>query len=130
VKYELNKKGLISKEIIYYEGKLSGYVDYLYDESGNLISEKHYYTSSDGKSELSHQTEYEYDRHKNPFFPFSKLSYPGRATNRNNVTKETYALYGELPSDIEPIQITTHTYEYNALGYPVKVDGQFTYEYN
>lgn len=31
--------------------------------------------------------------------------------------------------DIEWLEITTHTYEYNDLDYPIKVDGETVYEY-
>lgn len=127
--YELNEKGLISKDIYYYEGKPSGYVDYSYDDRGNLITRSHYFTSPDGKSNLASKTEYEYDNQKNPYFPFNKLLYPGRATNRNNITKESYIAYGATPSVIEWENITSHTYEYNDLGYPVKVDKETVYEY-
>jgi hypothetical protein len=89
----------------------------------------HYFISDDGKSKLSNETAYEFDDKKNPYFPFNKLIFPGRNTNRNNITKETYTLYGEIPKGIEPIQITTYSYEYNELGYPVKVDGETVYEY-
>ena len=129
VKYELNKKGLISKETYYYEGKPSGYIDYSYDERGNLITRSHYFISTDGKSNLSNKTEYEYDNQKNPYFPFNKLLYPGRATNRNNITNESYTAYGATPSVIEWENITKHEYEYNDLGYPVKVDKETVYEY-
>lgn len=129
LKYELNKKGLISKETYYYEGKPSGYIDYSYDERGNLITRSHYFISTDGKSNLSNKTEYEYDNQKNPYFPFNKLLYPGRATNRNNITKESYTAYGATPSVIEWENITKHEYEYNDLGYPVKVDKETVYEY-
>jgi len=128
-KYELNGKGLVSKNIFYNEGKPSGYVDYLYDEQGNLIQEKHYLISADGQTKLSNETEYEFDNKKNPYFPFNKLIFPGRNTNLNNITKTTYTLYGETPSVIEWLDITTHTYEYNDLDYPVKVDGETVYEY-
>lgn len=128
-KYELNEKGLVSKHIFYNEGKPAGFVDYLYDELGNLTRKMHYFISDDGKSKLSNETAYEFDDKKNPYFPFNKLIFPGRNTNRNNITKETYTLFGEIPKGIEPIQITTYTYEYNELGYPVKVDGETVYEY-
>lgn len=128
-KYELNEIGLVSKHIFYNEGKPAGYVDYLYDELGNLIREKHYFISADGKTNLSNETEYEFDNQKNPYFPFNKLIFPGRNTNRNNITKETYTLYGETTSEIEWLNITTHTYEYNELGYPIKVDDIWVYEY-
>ena len=128
-KYELNEKGMVFKDIFYDEDKPSGYIDYLYDELGNLIREKHYFISADGKTKLSNETEYEFDNQKNPYFPFNKLIWPGRNTNRNNITKATYTLYGETPSVVEWLDITTHTYEYNDLGYPVKVDSETVYEY-
>lgn len=128
-KYELNNKGQVSKEIFYFEEKLSGYIENEYDERGNLTKRIHYFVSGDGKALLSNQTEYEYDNQKNPYFPFKKLIYPGRNTNRNNIVREIYTLYGDLPKGIEPVQIHTHSYEYNELGYPVKVDGETSYEY-
>jgi hypothetical protein len=128
-KYELNEKGLVSKDIFYDEEKPSGYIDYLYDEQGNLIRRMHYYIFADGKSKLSNETKYEFDNKKNPYFPFKKLVNPGRETNHNNITKETYTVYGETPSVIEWLNITTHTYEYNDLGYPLKVDDETVYEY-
>lgn len=128
-KYELNEEGLVSKHLFYNEGRLAGYVDYLYDEQGNLIREKHYFISVDGKTRLSNETEYEFDDKKNPYFPFKKLLWPGQNTNKNNITKATYTLYGDTPSVIEWLNITTHTYEYNDLGYPVKVDSETSYEY-
>lgn len=128
-KFEFNEKGLISKQIFYDDDKPSGYIDYLYDEQGNLTHRRHYFTSADGKSNLSNETEYEFDNKRNPYFPFKKLLNPGRETNLNNITKETYTLYGELPVGIERVQITTHTYEYNESGYPIKVDDIWVYEY-
>ncbi|OFX59638.1 MAG: hypothetical protein A2066_14135 [Bacteroidetes bacterium GWB2_41_8] len=128
-KYELNEKGLVSKQIFYDDDKPTGYIDYLYDGQGNLTRKMHYFISADGKSYLSNETEYEFDNKRNPYFPFKKLLNPGLYTNLNNITKETYTLYGELPVEIERVQITTHTYEYNESGYPIKVDGIWVYEY-
>lgn len=128
-KYELNEKGLISKEIFYFEEKLSGYIENEYDEQGNLTKRTHYLISGDGKATLSDQTEYEFDTQKNPYFPFKKLILPGQNTNNNNIIRETYTLYGELPMGIEPVQVKIHSYEYNDLGYPVKVDSETSYEY-
>lgn len=128
-KYELNEKGLLSKHIFYDDNNPSGHIDYLYDEQGNLTHRMHYFTSADGKSNLSNETKYEFDNKRNPYLPFKKLLNPGRETNLNNITKETYTLYGEIPKGIERVQITTHTYEYNELGYPIKVDGEMVYEY-
>lgn len=128
-KYELNEKGLVSKDIFYNEGKPAGYVEYLYDERGNLIQEKKYFISDDGKSKLRTETEYEFDNQKNPYSPFNRLIWPGQNTNPNNITKATYTLYGETTSVVEWLNITTYTYEYNELGYPVKVNGETVYEY-
>lgn len=128
-KYEFNEKGQVSKQIFYDENKTSGYLEFDYDGIGNLIREKHYFTSADGTSKLSNETEYEFDDKKNPFSPFKKLLPPGRGTNQNNIVKKTYTLYGETPSAIELLEIKTHTYQYNASGYPLKVDGDTVYEY-
>jgi hypothetical protein len=128
-KYNLNSSGQISKLIFYSENQQTGYIDYFYNTNNNLIRRKHYYTSTDGKSELSDETEYEFDNKKNPFSPFRKLLNLGRETNQNNITKETYTLYGELPMGTERIQTTVNNYEYNELSYPVEVNGETVYEY-
>lgn len=128
-KYEINEKGLVLKDIFYNEGKPSGYLEYQYDEQGNLIRKKHYFISADGTTKLSNETEYEYDDKKNPFLPFRRSLNPGQYTNQNNITKETYTLYGEIPKGVERVQITTHTYNYNKSGYPTKVNGATVYEY-
>jgi len=129
VKYELNEKGLVSKETFYNEGNLAGYVDYSYDDLGNLTLKMQYFVSAEGKNKLSSKTEYEFDNKKNPYFPFSKLILPGQNTNRNNITKETYTAYGATTSIVEWLNVTNYTYEYNNLDYPVKVDGETVYEY-
>jgi hypothetical protein len=128
-KYEYNGKGQVSKKIFYNEDKPGGFIEFFYDGSGNLIKRLHYYSLNDGTAELQTTTEYEYDTMHNPYLAFRQLLNPGSYTNPNNITKETYILLGDLPKGIERVQITSNIYEYNELGYPVKVNDETVYEY-
>ena len=108
---------------------ISGYTDYQYDEYGNVIRLTKYIVSSSGIEELSTTTEYEYDNMHNPYQSFRRLMTPGIYTNPNNITKEIYTLNFDVGPSIEKVQITEYTYEYNADGYPVKVNGVTEYVY-
>ncbi|MDO9040645.1 MAG: hypothetical protein Q7U65_04695, partial [Bacteroidota bacterium] len=59
-----------------------------------------------------------------------KLLIPGRNTNPNNITKEMYTFYGEISGGVDSLTTTNHVYEYNGLGYPIKMDNNITFEYN
>ncbi|HKJ82315.1 MAG TPA: hypothetical protein VJ954_09845 [Ignavibacteriaceae bacterium] len=113
----------------YYNGSLSGYTVYLYDVNGNIIKETRYNITSEGIAELSTTTEYEYDNMHNPYQSFKRLLTPGIYTNPNNITKETYTLNFDVGPSIDKVQITEYSYEYNDLGYPVKVNGGTEYVY-
>ncbi len=113
----------------YYDGSISGYTDYLYDDKGNLIKETKYNMSSAGIAELSTTSEYEYDNMHNPYRSFKRLLTPGIYTNPNNITKKTYTLNFDVAPSIEKVQITENSYEYNNMGYPVKVNGVTEYVY-
>ncbi len=113
----------------YYNNSISGYTDYQYDEYGNVIRQTRYTVSSSGITELSTITEYEYDNMHNPYQSFKRLITPGIYTNPNNITKETYTLNFDVDPSIEKVQITEYHYEYNADGYPVKVNGETEYVY-
>ena len=65
----------------------------------------------------------------NPYQSFKRLTNPGVFTNRNNITKETYTLNFDVDPSIEKVQITENSYEYNDMGYPVKVNGMTEYIY-
>jgi len=124
--YENNR---ISRQTMYWHNAISCYIDYEYDKRGNLIKESKYHVSAGGSVELSTTTEYEFDDMHNPYLAFKCLLSPGRYTNPNNITKETYTLHFEVDKWIQKVQVTINTYEYNSKGYPTKVNGEVEYIY-
>lgn len=127
--FEYNSNGQINKETWHYENKDQGYRDYVYDNAGNLISEKRYNLDSvTGKFKPSTTTTYEFDNNHNPYRSFNR-QLPGLYTNQNNIVKETYELHFEVDASIQKIQITETTYEYNERGYPIKKDGVIEFVY-
>ena len=125
-KYENDR---IVRSTGYHNGSISGYTDYQYDENGNVIRQTKSTVLSNGVTELSTTTEYEYDNMNNPYQSFKRLITPGIYTNPNNITKETYTLHFDVAPSIEKVQITEYEYEYNANGYPVKVNAETEYVY-
>jgi len=119
----------ISRQTMYWHNVMSFYIDYIYDEKGNLTKESKYHVPSTGIAELWTTTEYEYDDMHNPFQAFKRLITPSKFTNPNNITKETYSIYFEVDQWIQNPQITNNTYEYNENGYPIKVNGEAEYVY-
>jgi len=105
---------------MYWENELSHYIDYIYDESGNLINETKYRVLSTGITELLTTTEYEYDNMHNPFLAFKRLMSPSKYTNANNIVKEIYTIHFEVDGITGKVQITENSYEYNDEGYPIK----------
>jgi len=119
----------IIRQKMYWEDKLSSYIDYEYDKKGNLIKESRFYVPPSGPEELWTITEYEFDNMHNPYRAFRRLLSPGKYTNPNNITKQTYTILFEVDQWIEKVQITNTTYQYNDDGYPVKVNGSVEYIY-
>ena len=119
----------ISRQKMYWQNELSFYIDYLYDEKGNLIKESRYYEPSTRIAKLWTTTEYEYDNMQNPFQSFKRLMTPSKFTNQNNITKETYTIHFEVDQWTQKVSIITNTYEYNDKGYPIKVNGEAEYVY-
>jgi len=119
----------ISRQTMYWQNVMSFYIDYIYDEKGNLIKESKYHVPSTGIAELWTTTEYEYDNMHNPFLAFKRIMTPSKYTNPNNITKETYTIYFEVDQWTQNVQITNNTYEYNNKGYPTKVNGEAEYVY-
>ncbi len=119
----------ISRQKMYWQNELSFYIDYLYDEKGNLVKESKYYVPSTGIAELWTTTEYEYDNMHNPFQAFKRLMTPSKFTNTNNITKETYTIYFEVDQWTQNVSTITNSYEYNEKGYPTKVNGEAEYVY-
>jgi hypothetical protein len=119
----------ISRRNMYWQNVLTYYIDYSYDENGNLAKESKYFIPSTGIAELWTTTEYEYDNMYNPFQAFQRLMFPGKNTNPNNITKETYTLYFEVDQWTQKVSIRNTIYEYNEFSYPVKVNGGAEYVY-
>jgi hypothetical protein len=113
----------------YYNGIISGYTDYLYDDRGNVTRATRYIISSEGIAVLSTTTEYEFDDMHNPYLSFRRLLTPGIYTNSNNITKETYTINSDVDPSIEKVQVIENSFEYNDMGYPVKVNGLSEYKY-
>lgn len=117
----------ISRQLLYWEDKQTGYIEYSYDVKGNLSQERLFNLSADGTAQLNTTTKYDFDNEQNPYNQINKLMIPGINTNINNITRETYtikALTGE-----DNVQITANVYEYNSKGLPVKKNGNIEYIY-
>jgi hypothetical protein len=119
----------ISRQTMYWQNELSGYIDFEYDDSGNVIRETKYSVQPGEDPELVTTTEYEYDNMRNPFLSFSSLLIPGKHTNPNNITKETYTIHFEVDNYIQKVQSHKNSYKYNKDGYPVEVNGEAAYIY-
>ena len=125
--YGTNDK--ISRQLLYWDNKGTGYIDYSYDESGNLIKEDLYYLSATGVAELSTTTQYTFDNQQNPYKSVSRLITPGVNTNSNNIIKETYTIHLSADQGGDKVQITETTYKYNSTGFPVSKNGNTEYIY-
>jgi hypothetical protein len=119
----------ISRQTMYWKGETAGYIEYLYDEKGNLSKETKYLSYNGGNAVLTTSTDYLYDNMQNPYLSFKRLMIPGIYTNTNNITKETYTIFIDVPPGTEDVHVIENTYEYNNLGYPVKVNGEAEYVY-
>lgn len=99
------------------QDELTQYRTYLYDDKGNVLEEEYHFLMIDAEASLQSRTIFEYDDKINPFQVFSVTGGPGRYSNKNNITKQiTYNTGEEQP------YVQENTYEYNDLGYPVKVN--------
>lgn len=119
----------ISKQNMYFNDVLSGYINYYYDENGNLSKMDKYRLLSDGSIQFLTTTEYEYDNKKNPFRAFRRLLTPGICTNKNNITRETYTIHFDPGVSVQRVSVIETEYEYNRQGYPVRVNGETEYIY-
>jgi hypothetical protein len=119
----------IIRKTMYWKNEMSGYIDYEYDNKGNLVKEEKYMFGQDGTQALWASTEYEFDNMNNPYKAFEKLLSPGKYTNRNNILKETYTVHTDLLPGINDVSVIEYSYEYNEQGYPVKVNGNVRYVY-
>ena len=119
----------ISRQTMYWNKTASGYIDYSYDARGNLIKEMLYNLPISGVAELITSTQYTFDNESNPYKSTSRLLIPGINTNQNNIIKEAYTIHLSAGQGADKVQITETLYEYNAMGYPVKKNGNVSYLY-
>lgn len=127
--FSYNDSGRISRQTLFWDNKVAGYIDYLYDSAGNLIMETLYSLTSDGKPELSTTTKYEFDNYKNPFKSTYILYEPGMYTNANNIVKEIFTIHFKPGEGTDIEKISLNIYEYNNMGYPVRKNGNTEYLY-
>ena len=93
------------------------YHDYKYDDNVNITRDDQYINSPAIK--LVNTTTYEFDNKNNPYLVFACEGNPGKYTNRNNIITETsVSYYGTSESHNTRVNV----YEYNTLGYPVKIN--------
>ncbi len=68
----------ISRQSMYRKRLLTGYIDFLYDDRGNLIKQTKYYVPASGIPELSTTNEYEYDIYGQSVSVFQGNNDPGK----------------------------------------------------
>ena len=125
--YDANNR--INRQTMYWANSATGYIDYSYDTKGNLIKEALYNMPSTGVVELITTTSYVFDNSKNPYKLFRRLMIPGINTNVNNIIKETNTIHLTPDQGPDNVQITTTSYKYNAMGYPISKNGNVAYVY-
>ncbi|NCI49724.1 hypothetical protein GWC95_07310 [Sediminibacterium roseum] len=122
-------KRIVAATVFLPAGQPASKNTYQYDGNGN-VSVNEFFSYANGAPVLSMRYNFEYDNGKvPPQFAFL----PPFTTNRNNLTREVYTNFNNVPGN-PPVTTTTITYQYTAEGYPWKVkssDGvERTYEYN
>lgn len=120
---------LINRQMLYWETNQTGYIDYSFDEKGNLIEENLYNLSSSGVAELSTTTQYTFDDQQNPYKSVSKLMTPGINANPNNIIKETYTIHMKAGQGADKVVVTETSYKYNNIGFPLSKNGNVEYIY-
>lgn len=113
------------------QNTITQYYTYEYDGKGNILKEKQYsYLFALGtEPKLIRETSFKYDDKNNPFKIYKNLGYPGIYTNTNNIIESNSDLYEDVPG-IAKFTTSKTTYEYNKIGYPIKVNNDEEYKYN
>jgi hypothetical protein len=115
--YDYANDKIIKLNMFNPQGLLIQYDSYVYDDNGNIIRDDLYSNNSGIK--LINSVIYEFDNKNNPYQVFACEGEPGIYTNKNNITKEISVYYNDTA---ESGSTTIHTYEYNSLDYPVRID--------
>lgn len=123
--YDYENGKVVKIKLFNPQDQFSQYYTYLYDSIGNVSEEEYYFMQDDAVAILQTRILYEYDDKNNPFKIFTVEGTPGINTNRNNITKQTTVSYY---AEEEQSYTVENSYEYNELGYPVKVNN-FEYIY-
>ena len=110
---------------------ITQFYTYKYDNNENVLNEKQYsFLFAVGtEPKLIRETSFKYDDKNNPFKIYKNLGYPGLYTNTNNIIESNSVLYEDDPS-IGKFSTSTTTYEYNKIGYPIKVNNNEEFKYN
>lgn len=127
--FSYDKNNRISRQTMYWDKMVTGYIEYSYDAKGNLNIAMLYNMPLSGVAELITDTQYTFDNEPNPYKSTSRLMIPGINTNQNNIIKEAYTIHLSTGQGSDKVQITENSYEYNAMGYPVKKNGDVSYIY-
>jgi YD repeat-containing protein len=126
VMFEYDNNDMISKQTFYFNNQPSGFLEYSYDERGNLTVVTHK-DFVNGSPVVSSTEQFEFDDKNNPYKAFKRLLKPGEYTNENNIIKKTLTLYIDV-AGVDKIQVTESRYEYNLKDYPIK-KGDVRFEY-
>ncbi len=124
--YDYDSNQIVRLNICDPQGQINQYHDYQYDGSGNIIRDDYYLAESGSGAKLQSHSIFEMDDKNNPYIIFAGEGNPGLFTNRNNILKETTVFYNAGGESRNSVQ---NTFEYNTLGYPVKVN-ELTYSYD
>jgi hypothetical protein len=125
--YDANNR--VIRQTMYWENVVNGYIDYSYDAKGNMIKEMLFNPTSSGIAELITTTQYSFDSERNPFKYAGNATIPGINTNLNNIIKETYTIHFPADQGSDKIEITSSTYAYNGIGYPITKNSNVSYVY-
>ena len=124
-KYLYEGNTVVRQEVYTPQDQLTNYFDYTYDSIGNVLKEAFYAIQEDGSAVLQHRIITEFDTMHNPFRVFAVEGTPGINTNVNNIVRRTDLIYTD--TEVRTFE-DENRYEYNALGYPIRVNGQeYTY---
>jgi hypothetical protein len=124
--YDYDSNQIVRLNICDPQGQINQYHDYQYDGNGNIIRDDYYLAETGSDAKLQSHSIFGLDDKNNPYIIFAGEGNPGLFTNRNNILKETTVFYNAGGESQNSIQ---NTFEYNTLGYPVKVN-DLTYSYD
>jgi hypothetical protein len=115
--YEYENDMIVKLSTYNPQGKLTEYHNYSYDYNGNMTRDDQFISTP--VIQLVNTKIFEFDNKNNPYRVFASEGDPGLYTNKNNIITETSISYHGTD---ESRSTKLHTYEYNSLDFPVKID--------